>query len=317
MSVLVNVIGVGFDAFYNPLAPPFFTCTYKASGVKDVATPATVVAGEKHSVYYTIQCMSPGNTARKTKFTLSVSYTDGKGTRVLSFQGKKGRDAVDFDMVWTGVTAVGSTLIMDVEGLDLKSKYTCTFTDANNEKYKKINDAAFVGGDKYKLSCGKQPTGFKIKGTKSLVAIKITKSGTSEVVQYTGTGTAAQQYELDACQNGVQDGSETDVDCGGLCSQKCGTKKKCKVAGDCSKVRGARPRPPLPALRFHVHPLPHPPYPALPAGEVQRQDEGVRRRQRLGTRSWRLVLPGRSGCPSEVCLPGLCARACSRCSLPA
>ena len=29
---------------------------------------------------------------------------------------------------------------MDVEGLDVKTKYTCTFTDAANKNYKKVSD---------------------------------------------------------------------------------------------------------------------------------------------------------------------------------
>ena len=36
------------------------------------------------------------------------------------------------------------------------------------------------------------------------------------------------------CGNGMKDGSETDVDCGGSCPVKCAINKTCSVAGDCA-----------------------------------------------------------------------------------
>jgi hypothetical protein len=37
----------------------------------------------------------------------------------------------------------------------------------------------------------------------------------------------------DACTNQVKDGTETDVDCGGVCATKCATGKGCKTLSDC------------------------------------------------------------------------------------
>lgn len=39
-----------------------------------------------------------------------------------------------------------------------------------------------------------------------------------------------------ACDDTIQNGKETDVDCGGSCPQKCADGKKCAVAADCSSV---------------------------------------------------------------------------------
>ncbi len=36
-----------------------------------------------------------------------------------------------------------------------------------------------------------------------------------------------------ACFDGVKNGSETDIDCGGTCQAKCGANKVCAIAGDC------------------------------------------------------------------------------------
>jgi len=35
------------------------------------------------------------------------------------------------------------------------------------------------------------------------------------------------------CSNGIKDGSETDIDCGGLCTTKCANGKHCLVGNDC------------------------------------------------------------------------------------
>ena len=51
------------------------------------------------------------------------------------------------------------------------------------------------------------------------------------MLRYAGAGTNV--IELPTCQNGIKDGSEADVDCGGLCKQKCGPQKKCAKNGDC------------------------------------------------------------------------------------
>ena len=55
--------------------------------------------------------------------------------------------------------------------------------------------------------------------------------GTSTVASYAGTGSTV--IELPTCQNGIKDGAEPDVDCGGLCKVKCGPQKKCTKGGDC------------------------------------------------------------------------------------
>jgi len=84
---------------------------------------------------------------------------------------------------------------------------------------------------RYKLNCGKQPTGFTIKLTSQRVKLSIKLKGTSTTATYAGTGTTV--IELPTCQNGIKDGAESDLDCGGLCKQKCGPQKKCAKAGDC------------------------------------------------------------------------------------
>lgn len=201
----------------------------KADAKQTVKTSGTVVAGDDKSYKtYSIACHSPQYVDKKTTYHLSLVYADAKGDRSIPFQGIKGRETLMYDMVWTAVTFVNSEVIVDVAGLDVKKGYICEFTDESNSNIKKLTDSKF--DSKYKLNCGKQPTGFSIKLTKSRVKLTIKVKGSSTTATYAGKGSTL--IELPTCTNGVKDGSESDKDCGGLCP-KCGPQKSCAKDGDC------------------------------------------------------------------------------------
>ncbi|MBL8951862.1 MAG: peptidase, partial [Myxococcaceae bacterium] len=37
-----------------------------------------------------------------------------------------------------------------------------------------------------------------------------------------------------SCSNGIEDGTESDIDCGGSCPTKCGLHRACAVGADCT-----------------------------------------------------------------------------------
>jgi hypothetical protein len=47
-------------------------------------------------------------------------------------------------------------------------------------------------------------------------------------------GTSGRCAAASTCTNGVQDGAETDIDCGGLACSKCAAGKRCRTPGDCN-----------------------------------------------------------------------------------
>ena len=49
----------------------------------------------------------------------------------------------------------------------------------------------------------------------------------------TDSGPAADVQPQPGCNDGIKNGNETDVDCGGSCATKCAGGKSCAVAGDC------------------------------------------------------------------------------------
>jgi len=228
----LNFVGIGFEAYFNPLFPSFFKCTYTDAKNNKVETAGRVVSAEDKIAYFSIVCDSPSFVAAKTEYTASLSYQDADGVKSIPFKGVKGRNVVAFSMVWTTATFVGPELILDVSGLDSKAKYLCEFTDAVNSKIKKTQAAKFAGSN-YKLSCGNVPTGFTIQSEKatSKIFLKVSVSGSSNQVVYAGK--ASNAVHLPMCLNGVKDGSESDTDCGGACGPTCAQKKKCTRDADC------------------------------------------------------------------------------------
>lgn len=64
-----------------------------------------------------------------------------------------------------------------------------------------------------------------------------TKSETRSVVAYSGvlsgSGGSGGSNPVPTCSNGNKDADETDIDCGGVCTQDCDIGEKCLVSGDC------------------------------------------------------------------------------------
>ena len=82
-----RVVGVGFEAYFNPYFPAMFTCVYSVAGDKlsklTVSTAGKVLA-DKHSsglVSFSISCASPQYVPAKRMYALTVFYEDADGKR--------------------------------------------------------------------------------------------------------------------------------------------------------------------------------------------------------------------------------------------
>ena len=81
-----RVVGIGFEAYFNPYFAPMFTCVYSVAGDKGgkltVSTAGKVVAEPVHtSLSYSIMCASPQYVPVKRTYALSVFYEDADGKR--------------------------------------------------------------------------------------------------------------------------------------------------------------------------------------------------------------------------------------------
>lgn len=62
--------------------------------------------------------------------------------------------------------------------------------------------------------------------------VSLIENGT-KTIPYVGNSTN-NYFRFFRCEDGVKNGAETDVDCGGLCAKACGLSKTCTKSTDCT-----------------------------------------------------------------------------------
>jgi hypothetical protein len=220
---------------------PFFECTFTLSTDN---TSTIVTAGQTlRSTYpdadpsFDVICPSPVSIEKKSTFQLSVVWLGRDDPVDIPFNGAEKKDLITFDMTWSAINSVGNGhMIVDVDGLDLDKKYTCKFTQADNEDIVKAADGAFLGDKGRKMDCGAQPTGFAISDENTAaVVFELFVKGTKTKASYAGPTGEGPTIKLDTCKNGEKDGDETDDDCGGTCGG-CPPNSACKVDDDCAST---------------------------------------------------------------------------------
>ncbi|HEX2574099.1 MAG TPA: hypothetical protein VH877_31425, partial [Polyangia bacterium] len=87
---------------------------------------------------------------------------------------------------------------------------------------------AYQAGMEEAMSCD---SGTVLINTSTKQPMPMTGSGSCGEGERCGEGTCVRQEP--SCQDGVRNGDETDVDCGGSCAG-CGGGKQCGVSGDCA-----------------------------------------------------------------------------------
>ena len=83
-----RVVGIGFEAYFNPYFPAMFTCVYSVAGDKGgkltVATAGKVQESDRAlavTLSYSIVCASPQYVPVKRTYALTVFYEDADGKR--------------------------------------------------------------------------------------------------------------------------------------------------------------------------------------------------------------------------------------------
>jgi hypothetical protein len=239
-AVHIELGGKNFGQYdYTPLAAPFFECTFTLSTDN---SSTIVTAGQTlrtklpdDEPWYTVICPSPVSIEKKAIFQLSVVWLGREDPVAIPFNGAEKKDLITVDMTWSALNSANNRhLIADVDGLDADKKYTCKFTQADNEDITKSADGAFLGEKGRKMDCGAQPTGFAISDDNTAaVVFELFVKGTKTKASYAGPIGGGPNVKLDTCKNGEKDGDETDDDCGGGCGG-CPPNSVCKADDDCA-----------------------------------------------------------------------------------
>ena len=170
-AVGIKVVGKNFQQYdYAPHVAPYFECTFTQD---DKGKTEIVTAGQTEGApdafvgpSFTVLCPSPTLIEKKATFQLSIKWLGREDAVAIPFNGAAKMDLLTFDMTWSGILTrpLDGHVIVDVDGLNTDTKYTCRYTQPDNEEIVKASDAAFLGEKGLKMDCGKQPTG---KGARS------------------------------------------------------------------------------------------------------------------------------------------------------
>lgn len=229
----VNLAGFGLEQYYNAFYKSLFSCTFTPETGDAIVTKGKVI--KDSDANHAIACVGPNMITKKTVFTVSVTWNTKSGKMEIPFTGSSGDNTVQFSMTYSKITVVNAELIVDVAGLDEAGKYICEFADQNSGT-KKASAGAFIDGTfGGKISCGKVPTGFTINGIESTVKFAMKLADTNNYLL--NAGDESDVLTINTCTNGVKDGKETDLDCGGPCATagfQCAVSKVCELAADCA-----------------------------------------------------------------------------------
>jgi hypothetical protein len=188
---------------------PLFQCTFTLATDNEttIVVPGWTVAqpSDENAVFHEVNCPSPGKQEKKVTFRLSLEWVDSKGAVEIPYEGMNDIDLVLFDMTWSKIDFKNANVFVDVDGLDQDAKYTCRFTQADNDEIVKNTDAKFVDGAKgFRLLCGQQPTGFTIdKDGFQAVKFELFVKGSKTQASFAGVAGDGPELKLSICNNKV------------------------------------------------------------------------------------------------------------------
>lgn len=124
---------------------------------------------------------------------------------------------------------------ISIRGIGFIKSYWCRFAGQNqtNNPYNTSTFATSTLNNTW-LNCP-TPVGFAIaNGYSSSVNLTLFEANADNSTGYQVPPLSASTITYSTCFDLVKDGSETDIDCGGLCVVKCSVSKGCNINSDCN-----------------------------------------------------------------------------------
>ena len=141
---------------------------------------------------------------------------------------------------WNGIalTPASRVALSSCAGLNVALTYRCIFTSTTNPTLNATFNVLPTSSSL--LDCGPSPTApgfngplFSTTNVSFTVAVYEVNS-TNNKTGFQLSAFGANKFTYIPCSNGVKDGNETDVDCGGnVCGNRCATGYKCLLESDC------------------------------------------------------------------------------------
>lgn len=243
----VKIYGVGFDKYYHPGLKESLYCRYtnvEGKAPVNITTAGNVVLADNR--FYHVECPSPGLEIRiATTYKLTLLNFDG--VTEIPFKGSTNKNMIQFDYFWSAIDVSTTRAIFSGSGFaptQTVKGYICVFNgktvDGVSPRVVEVTTGK-VSADQLTMDCGTTPTGFQVVGGNSTFTIDIfemtannTKGPKIPAVVLADGTSASNVAVITTCFNGIKDGDETDVDCGGsFCAARCNEAKACTKNSDC------------------------------------------------------------------------------------
>ena len=232
---VLKVLGVGFSAYYNPQFQVSFICNFYNPAFGNKTTFGLVLYDPIASfLFYHVECPVPV-IAMALPVTISLYKSTGQ---LYPFGGFNDANILTVQYYWTSVvTTVANTLAVTGLGFNVLTAkiYKCIFIGKNSTNGVVTKSYFNTASNLTLLNCGLTPAGFAVVSGTSTVNLTIFEANVDNSTGYQvqPIGSAAITYST--CLDGVKDGDETDVDCGGgTCGLRCAPGKSCLVTVDCT-----------------------------------------------------------------------------------
>lgn len=235
---VLTVLTLGMEKFYHPWIPKHFHCQLQNDDGQNISTPLQHLSAVGSYIY--INChLPPADHWPMGKRNATVTVWFQKRL-IVPFYGMFQDKRVELYVRWSSYRRVGTasthvivngTLEINAEGLNVKRSYNLTFHEPGYSQTVRSTPKSS------RLIVFPMPLWKKPKEVRTIIKTTLELSSTAVgVIPFTGKpGDNSFTYYL--CLDGLQDGDESDVDCGGSCAIACGSNQKCQKFTDCLNLR--------------------------------------------------------------------------------
>eukprot|EP00041_Stephanoeca_diplocostata_P042096 m.10158 g.10158 ORF g.10158 m.10158 type:complete len:689 (-) comp7250_c0_seq1:3439-5505(-) len=230
---VLRIGGRGFDQLDNDVLQELFICTVGNETHNILSAPSGVMSTNTSRGSF-VQCVIPDWPYGFGSAEVALLFLGMQNATVVPFMGGTGQNLLSFTQTYLSA-ALSSTLDIIVSGVGFGSNVTCTFTFRSSVATVQLHQTA-VSTTPVAANCGPLPVSRLIPATGGGldVPIQVSVRDSTGPIAFTGSESADIVRIVDTCTDGVQDGGETDVDCGGngTCP-RCGQLQGCVQDTDC------------------------------------------------------------------------------------
>lgn len=231
----LSIAGIGFDQLNSPELDTLFSCRVTSVSNASAAVnsaPTGVSPGDGANGAPRVVCSLPSWPHPLGQATVQLNYLGNATSTAVPFQGALGGNVLTFVQSYDQATLNHTAMVVTVTGVGFApgDNLTCGYAAGGVSA-----TVQAVALNTTTIVCDSIPAGRLRLGDGYNVPIMVTVMNPGGAAMAFGGVTGGNVVTLvDSCADGILDGNETDVDCGGAgrCS-RCAMSDNCRVPADC------------------------------------------------------------------------------------